>query len=85
MACQITLRFPWLILLYNVERTACQLDVRIDLLTMQALHQLFVLHLQQDFDHPGDTRCPLQMSYVALQRTNPAPSLRHRSLGCGLH
>ena len=42
----ILLCLPFLILLYDVERAGFQLDIGIDLLTMQTLHQLFVLQLQ---------------------------------------
>src|SRR5579859_4012737 len=76
----IQLCFPIPCLLHDVERAAIQLDVRIDLLTMQTLHELFVLHLQQDFDYPGHSRCPLQVSNITFQRTNPAPSRWPRSV-----
>src|SRR5947207_1877546 len=37
---------------------------------MQTLYELFMLHLQQHFDHTCDTSSPLQMSDVAFYRAN---------------
>src|SRR5262249_5190952 len=80
----VALMIPWClpitVLLHYIERAPLQLDVGIDLLTMQTLHELFVLHLQQDFDHTRYTSGQFQMPNVAFQRTNPARRLWHRFL-----
>ena len=64
--------FPLAILLYDVEGTALQLDIRINLLTMQVLDQLLVLHLQQDFNDASDPGGQFQMPNMAFERAKPA-------------
>src|SRR5436305_11554059 len=80
----ISQRLPLPGLLHDVERTPFQLDVRIELLTMQTLHQLFMLHLQQHFDHACNTCGQLQMSDVAFHRADPTSSHRPRFLSHAL-
>src|SRR5439155_25147811 len=53
--------------------------VGVDLLTMQALHQLFMLQLQQHFDHACDTSGQFQMPDVAFYRTDPTRGFLQRS------
>src|SRR5436305_11398852 len=79
----VPLCLPLSILLNDVERAPFQLDVRIELFTMQTLHQLFMLQLQQHFNHTCNTSGQFQMSNVAFYRANPTPCRRRWSLAAG--
>ena len=58
-----------------------KVDVRIELVGMQARHQLPVLHLQQHLGQPGDARRRLQVADVRLRRADRA-ELRVASCRC---
>ena len=69
---------PGLLLPHDVERAVLQLDVRVQLLAMQAFHQRLVLQLQQNLDQPRNTCRELKMADVALHRSQPAIRLAGR-------
>ena len=50
---------------------------------MQTLYELFMLHLQQYFDHTHNTSSPFQMADVAFHRANPTRCDRYRSPAVG--
>ncbi len=81
---RITRGPPGLRLPDDVEWAVLQLDVWVQLLAMQTLHQCLMLELQQHFDQASHTGRQLEMADIALYRSQPAVCLAHKRVRASL-